>query len=95
MLGDKFFKEFLMLIGNYKTNMSMLDVLDRLEKLEMIEDANAWLMYRNLRNTLTHEYPDNEAEIISGIKIALDVFFEIERIYQKMISYLNDKHLIL
>jgi hypothetical protein len=94
LIGDKFFKEFLKLIGNYKDNMTMLDILDSLEKFEFIEKSSKWIEYRNLRNLLTHEYPSNEEEIIEGIKIALNVFLNIEYIFKKMTSYLQAKNLI-
>ena len=60
MMGDQLFKIFLEKIGEYKDNMSLLDVLDKLEKLEIIDEAVTWMEYRKLRNKLTHEYPNNE-----------------------------------
>ncbi len=54
--------------------MSLLDVLDKLEKLKIIDRAEIWMQFRKLRNELTHEYPDNEADIVEGIKMALDAF---------------------
>ncbi len=40
--------------------------------------------YREIRNILTHEYPDNEDEIIEGIKLALDAYKEIKNIYDNI-----------
>ena len=80
MMGDKLFKIFLNEIGEYKDNMSLLDVLDKLEKFEIIEDSNRWMEYRKLRNRLTHEYPNNEDEVIEGILVAVEVYYEIEKI---------------
>lgn len=87
MMGDKLFKVFLDEIGEYKDSMSLLDVLDKLEKLELVKDASKWMDYRKLRNKLTHEYPSNEYEIIEGIEIALDVFNDINTIFEKIIQY--------
>ena len=42
------------------------------------------LRYDFLTNTLTHEYPDNEDEIIEGIKLALIAFNEITKIYDNI-----------
>jgi hypothetical protein len=39
----------------------MRDRLDRLEKLGFL-DVNAWLQWRDVRNRLAHEYPD-QAEL--------------------------------
>ena len=38
----------------------MRDRLDRLEKLGFL-DVNAWLQWRDVRNRLAHEYPDQAA----------------------------------
>ena len=54
--------------------MSVLDILDRMEKLKLIESAEKWVDYRNLSNVLTHEYSDSKDELIEGIKVAYDVF---------------------
>jgi len=93
MMGDKLFRVFLDAIGEYKDNMSLLDVLDKLEKLGLVDDAVKWMEYRKLRNKLTHEYPANEDEIIEGIKISMEVFGEIEIIFDNIISYIKLKKL--
>ena len=89
IMGDKLFRVFLDEMGEYKDSMSLLDVLDKLEKLEVIPNSVRWMEYRKLRNKLTHEYPNNEDEIIEGIEIALEVFCEIEIIVQEMEKYMK------
>ena len=74
LAGQKLFRVFLEEIGDYRDDMSLLDVLDRLEKLGIIENSDRWMEFRKLRNTLTHEYPDNEDEIVEGIKLSLAAF---------------------
>jgi len=78
LMGNKLFKEVLEALGEYQVSMSMLDVLDRLEQLELLKSAELWMDYRNLRNVLTHEYPDNREEVIEGIQVALKVFHDIK-----------------
>jgi len=94
MMGEKLFKLTLDELGEYKDNMSLLDILDKLEKLELIKNANDWMLYRKLRNQLTHEYPNNEDDVIDGIKIAIKSYSEIETILYNIESYLNNKRLI-
>lgn len=93
MMGDKLFKIFLDEIGEYKDNMSLLDILDKLEKFNIIEDAYSWMEYRKLRNKLTHEYPNNEQDIVDGIYLAIEVFEQIENILNNIIDYKNKKNL--
>ena len=51
-------------IGEYEQNMPFIDRLNRLEKLSIIDDAEKWLNLREIRNLVSHEYPDNEKEVI-------------------------------
>lgn len=94
LMGNKLFRELLDAIGEYQPSMSMLDMLDRLEKLELLESAEQWLDYRNLRNVLTHEYPDNRAELLEGIQTALTVFVEIKALKTKLYEYSKIKQLL-
>ena len=93
MMGDKLFRIFLDAIGEYKDDMSLLDVLDKLEKLEIIPHGEEWMMYRKLRNKLTHEYPNNEEEIVEGIKISIEVFSDIETILANIEAYKNSHNI--
>ncbi len=84
LVEQKLFKAYLDDVGDYRDDMSFLDILDRLEKLKVIKSADQWMDYRKLRNELTHEYPDNESEILEGIKIAMDAFDETVKIIWQM-----------
>jgi len=88
LIGNKLFREVLDSLGEYQDSMSMLDVLDRMEKLQLIVSADQWLDFRNLRNLLTHEYPDNKAEIIEGIKTAMQAVLIMESCFRGITNYL-------
>lgn len=68
--------------------MALIDVLNRLEKLELLKSSDEWIEYRKLRNTLTHEYPDNEDEIIEAINLSIDAYLNMKKIYEKMLERL-------
>ena len=93
-MGDKLFKELLKRVGEYKDSMSLIDVLDKLEKLEIINDSDKWIDFRVLRNKLTHEYPDNKEDVIEGIKLAIAQFAEIKTILADIIKYIEKKDLV-
>lgn len=93
-LGDKFFKELLDSIGEYKSNMPLIEVLDKLEKLNLISSTEDWINYRKIRNLLTHEYPDDYEELISNIKISLLYFNQIKVDFKKIEDYIIEKNLI-
>ena len=91
IMGEKLFKVFLDEIGEYQDSMSLLDVLDKLEKFNIIDNSFEWMEYRKLINKLTHEYPNNEQDVIDGIKIAIEVFTKIELILENIIRYKNKR----
>ncbi len=91
LMGNKLFPEILNTLGEYQSSMSMLDVLDRLEQLGLIDSAERWMDYRNLRNVLTHEYPDNKEALVEGIREALEVFCQMRGIYEEMRHYASNR----
>jgi hypothetical protein len=94
LMGEKLFKEILSTLGEYKRSMSFIDVLDKMEQLELINSANKWNDYRELRNELSHEYPMDEDETIKDITMALTAFGEIEIIFSSLKKYLQNKSII-
>lgn len=57
ILGSKIFPLMLDILG--ENAPSYRDKLNVLEKLKIIENAKWWMELREIRNTLTHDYPDN------------------------------------
>ena len=85
-MGDKFFPTILRELEEYKNSMALVDVLNKLEKLELLKDADTWIDYRKLRNSLTHEYPNNNEEIIEAINLSIDVYEDMKKIYFTMLK---------
>ena len=85
-IGEKLFPAVLQFLQEYKPNMAFIDTLNVLERLELIESTDEWIDFRKLRNSLTHEYPDNEEEHIESITMALEVYKKMCKIYQKIIN---------
>jgi hypothetical protein len=51
------------------TNLtSALDRFNKLEKLGILPDAHAWIDMRNVRNMVTHEYPDDPDTMVDNLK---------------------------
>lgn len=93
-MGNKLFRVILDKIGEYEDHMSLIDVLDKMEKLNIIADADNWIEFRTVRNKLAHEYPDNREDVIDGIKLAMTYFKEISDILQGITHYIQKKHLL-
>ena len=58
-IGQRLFPCILELQEEPVKNQSFLDVLNRLEQLTVIESKEQWLVLRNMRNKLAHEYEDD------------------------------------
>ena len=58
-IGQKIFPLLLRALEEDVTNKSLLDCLNKLEKLGYLESVGYWQKLREVRNSLTHEYPDN------------------------------------
>jgi len=71
--------------------MSLLDILDKLEKFDIINSSYKWMEYRKLKNKLTHEYPNNEQDIVDGIILSIDVYYGIDIIFHNIIKYIDKK----
>ncbi len=93
-MGQKFFRVFLEEIGEYSDDMSLLDILDKLEKLKFIENAEEWIKIRKLRNKLAHEYPESYEEIKNDLILAVEYYNTMKKIYHYMKNYLKQKGII-
>ncbi len=56
--------------------------------------AGQWLNYRIVRNKLTHEYPDNQEDVLEGIKLAIVHFEEINEVLNNVMEYIKRKKLV-
>jgi len=83
ILGEKVFKLFLKELGYIVENKSFLDILSELEKLNIIERKN-WIKLREIRNRVSHEYPNEIEEIIENLEKMIESFDIFEEIYLKI-----------
>lgn len=64
LLASKLFRGIL-LLEEEETPQSMLDILNAMEKREVISSFDEWKNLRDLRNAFMHEYPD-QLDICAG-----------------------------
>lgn len=63
-IGSKLINVTLDKLGEFSPNLTMIDKKNKLEKFHLIKNADFWKETRELRNHLSHEYPDNPDLII-------------------------------
>lgn len=74
--------------------MSFIDILDRLEKLNITNSTDEWLEMRSLRNRMTYEYPNELYKVKLEINIAISKIPTIENTVKNIIDYLIKRNLI-
>jgi hypothetical protein len=71
-IGGKLFRNVLQQWRELQTDtMTMLDILNRLEKLRIIDSVETWDKLREIRNAITHEYPEDIDIRLDNIRLAL------------------------
>ena len=66
-LGNNTFRFLLEYLQEDITGKPFRDILNILERLKIIESADTWLALRELRNDLTHDYPELIHETIDKL----------------------------
>jgi uncharacterized protein with HEPN domain len=83
-IGNKIFPLGLVLLGEDIEARPFIDLLNKLEELRLIPSSSKWMEWMELRNDLTHEYPDiieDRIDALNNLKTALS---EILQVYQKI-----------
>jgi len=89
-LGEKVFPSILILSAEDVKRKTFIDILNRLEELELL-DKNQWLILRETRNEIAHEYSENQDEVISSLN---DVFLKSDdtiQIYENIKLFCKEK----
>jgi uncharacterized protein with HEPN domain len=90
-LGNKVFGLALDVLGNGSQNLTYIDRLNTLEKYTILESASKWRDLRNIRNELSHEYPNSYAKqsetlnkIMDSWKLLENVLIALKKELQKI-----------
>ena len=90
-IGEKLFKTILLYLEEKIENKPFIDILNRLEKLELLEDVDVWRELRNDRNELAHNYdddPEETSEVINKLYYKKDTLINI---YQRIKNFYDFK----
>jgi len=89
VMGSRLFPSILELLAEPANEKAFIDILNRLEKLKIIESALHWIELRKIRNDIVHEYPAALTERIEGINILFDNMEILRQIIEKCHSLYN------
>jgi len=65
-VGDKLLPLLLSTLG--EKSFAAIDNLDRAERLGLLKSADEWMIMRNLRNQMVHEYVEDPVVLSSALK---------------------------
>jgi hypothetical protein len=88
-IGESILKGLLIKSKEDVEKMTFLDILNRLEKLDIL-DKNKWLELREVRNEIAHEYSFNQDEVVDNINMIYDRSDELITIYNKIYKFINE-----
>lgn len=91
LMGDKLFKLILEFIEESTEKLAFIDILNRLEKLEIIESANIWLNLRLDRNRIAHDYVKNIDEVLEDLSALINKKNVLDTQLHYCLHYLKNK----
>ena len=86
-IGERLFQAILLFLEEDITNKPFIDILNRLEKLEILSSVEEWRSLRDIRNTVAHTYDDESEELALAINKIFSKKSSLMTIYQKTKQY--------
>ena len=56
-MGSRLFKQLLEALEEDISGLPYIDILYKMEKLNLLDNSKDWISLRQIRNTVSHEYP--------------------------------------
>ncbi|MEI8115617.1 MAG: hypothetical protein WCI54_18440, partial [Bacteroidia bacterium] len=79
-IGARLFPLTLEALAEPVSDKAFIDILNRLEKLEILDSAFSWVQLRKIRNDIAHEYPASLIERIEGINFLFNNLESLKQI---------------
>jgi hypothetical protein len=83
-MGSRLFPAVDALVSGNAESRPFIDVLMSLEKYRVVENAGPWQEFRELRNNLSHEYPDNFEESAVTLNLLFQKWPQFRGIYTRI-----------
>jgi len=89
-MGEKLFGTVLFLLGEDFSKKPFIDMLNRLEKLDIL-DKQEWMDLRIIRNNLSHEYSFNVDELTDSLNDIFEVKNKLLSVYDAFYGFCNER----
>lgn len=85
-MGAKLFRYILEHLNEDISSLPMRDILNRLERYNIIPSVSEWIYVHELRNEIAHDYPIDDQEVVQAINelinktdILLEIYKELKK----------------
>ncbi len=89
-IGQKLFKAVLDYKKEETSAKSFIDILNRLEQLQYLQDIDGWFELRTIRNQLAHDYEDDSEELVEILNKIFAKKTKLESYYFTITKKLGD-----
>lgn len=86
-MGSRLFKQLLELLEEDVSGLPFIDILHKMEKLNLLEDAKDWITLRQTRNTVSHDYPFYKEIQIEELNLLPDEVAKLAGIWIRLNDY--------
>lgn len=86
-MGTRLFKQLLQLLEEDTSGLPFLDILYKLEKLNLLESAKDWISLRQTRNIVSHEYPFYQEIQVEELNLLPEEVIKLASLWIKLEDY--------
>jgi len=89
-MGERLFRGVLIFLEEEVKNKPFLDLLNRLEQIEILKSKEEWLLLKKLRNELSHEYINDSETNVLNINMVYENTKKLYEIFMQVKIYIGD-----
>lgn len=86
-MGSRLFKQLLESLEEDVAGLPFLDILHKMEKLNLLDQAKDWISLRQIRNSISHEYPFYMEVQIEELNLLPGAMEKLSTIWNKLKDY--------
>lgn len=86
-MGARLFKQLLEALEEDVLGLPFIDILYKMEKLNLLDNAKDWIILRQTRNTVSHEYPFYKEIQIEELNFLPEEVIKLSAIWMRLKDY--------
>jgi len=86
-MGSRLFKQLLEALEEDISGLPFIDILNKMEKLDLLDNAKDWIILRQTRNTVSYEYPFYKEIQIEELNLLPEEVIKLSAIWLRLNEY--------